>query len=105
MNATKSRTVRQLQPVSGSVKVLRHVGDTAGVAWEVEINGKAYYLVRRETGFRLVGWDARHQAATNYDLPADLSSCDCPDAAYRGERPGGCKHRKALAVLLAAGKI
>src|SRR5262245_66693325 len=27
--------------------------------------------------------------------------CDCPDATYRGERPGGCKHVAALRQALA----
>ncbi len=104
MNATATRRARQLQPVNGSVKILRSLGD-AGAAWEIEINGKAYYLARTEGGFRLSGWDERHQQVTAYDLPADLSSCDCPDATYRGERPGGCKHRKALAALQVVGRI
>jgi uncharacterized Zn finger protein len=36
-----------------------------------------------------------------YDLPADLSGCDCPDATYHPERPGGCKHGAALRAALA----
>jgi hypothetical protein len=35
-----------------------------------------------------------------YHLPADLSSCDCPDHIYREERPGGCKHMVALRQAL-----
>lgn len=27
--------------------------------------------------------------------------CDCPDAVYRGERPGGCRHVAALRQALA----
>ncbi len=47
----------------------------------------------RITGFELsvFGTDLR------YDLPADLSSCDCPDQIYREERPGGCRHAGAAA--------
>ena len=41
-------------------------------------------------------FDARQQLPTAYDLPLDLSGCDCPDATFQGDRPGGCKHRKAL---------
>jgi hypothetical protein len=29
-------------------------------------------------------------------------TCDCPDATYQPERPGGCKHVKALRAALAA---
>jgi hypothetical protein len=39
------------------------------------------------------------------DLPADLSSCSCPDHVYRQERPGGCKHMRGLReALLGLGK-
>jgi hypothetical protein len=52
----------------------------------------------RITGFELsvFGTDLR------YDLPADLSSCDCPDHVYREERPGGCRHMQALRQALVA---
>jgi hypothetical protein len=54
-------------------------------------------------GGRLVGWTLRKTDGTAYDLPADLSACDCPDGTYHPERPeGGCKHRKALAKALTA---
>ena len=33
---------------------------------------------------------------TKYELPADLSSCSCPDGIYRDSRPGGCRHAVAL---------
>jgi hypothetical protein len=50
----------------------------------------------RVTGFELskFGTDQR------YDLPADLSSCDCPDHIYREERPGGCRHMQAMKQAL-----
>jgi hypothetical protein len=52
----------------------------------------------RVTGFELskFGTDQR------YDLPADLSSCDCPDHIYREDRPGGCRHMQALRQALVA---
>jgi hypothetical protein len=28
--------------------------------------------------------------------------CDCPDHTFHPERPGGCKHMRALAAALAA---
>jgi hypothetical protein len=31
-----------------------------------------------------------------YDLPRDLSNCDCPDRSFRPHRPGGSKHMTAL---------
>ena len=102
-----SRSNRKpLQPVSGSVKVLRPVGDVNATTGEILINGnKQYYLQVLQTGYRLWSYDERARAVTSYDLPLDLSSCDCPDATYRSERPEGCKHRRALAALKAAGKL
>lgn len=96
---------RQLQPVSGSVKLLRPVGEVNDTTGEVAINGKSYYLTCHDTCYRLTGWDQQHAAPTCYDLPKDLSSCDCPDGTYRSERPGGCKHSRALKALKAAGKL
>jgi hypothetical protein len=37
-----------------------------------------------------------------YDLPRELSGCDCPGHTFHPERPGGCKHRSALRAALAA---
>ncbi len=105
MHATTSRKPRQLTPATGSVQVLRPVGQVNATTGEIAINGKPYYLARLEHGYRLTGYDSLHQQVTAYDLPLDLSGCDCPDATFRTERPGGCKHRKALLALKAAGKI
>jgi hypothetical protein len=59
------------------------------------------YLVHPVTdNGRLVGWTLKKVDGKAYDLPADLSTCDCPDGTYHPERPGGCKHRKALAGAL-----
>jgi hypothetical protein len=103
MNATKSR--KPVKPVSGTVRLLKPVGEINDRTAQIEIDGKPYYLERTGTGFRLVGWDERDKEVTVYDLPLTLDSCDCPDATYRSERPGGCKHRKALLALQAAGKL
>jgi hypothetical protein len=55
----------------------------------------------RDAG-RLVGYRLTKPDGQVYDLPADLSACDCPDGTYHSERPGGCRHRKALRAALAA---
>jgi hypothetical protein len=40
-----------------------------------------------------------------YELDTDLTSCSCPDHVYREERPGGCKHMRALReALLSMGR-
>jgi hypothetical protein len=101
----KPRTKKPLEPVSGTVRVLRPLGDVASNVGEIAINDQEYYLARHATGFRLTGFDQQHGTVTVYDLPLNLSSCDCKDAIYREERPGGCKHRKALAALVAKGKL
>ena len=38
----------------------------------------------------------RFATGVKYELPADLSSCSCPDGIYRSDRPGGCRHAVAL---------
>jgi hypothetical protein len=44
----------------------------------------------------------RFGSSEKYRLPADLSSCDCPDHTFREDRPGGCKHMVALRQALTA---
>jgi hypothetical protein len=56
----------------------------------------AAYVGDRCTGFRLT----KFGTGEVYDLPRDLSSCDCPDHTFRPERPGGCKHMQALRQAL-----
>jgi hypothetical protein len=103
--ATLTRPDRKpLPPVTGTARVLRPVGDVTPDTGKVLINGKPYYLSVLEGGFRLTGYDPRREEVTVYDLPSDLSSCDCADATYR-TRPGGCKHVRALSALKAAGKV
>jgi hypothetical protein len=56
----------------------------------------AVFQGERCTGFRLT----KFGTGEVYDLPRDLSGCDCPDQTYRPERPGGCKHMAALRQAL-----
>jgi hypothetical protein len=94
---TTSRKPRSLQPVRGSCRWLRRPGVEDDKSGLLEINGTAYGLLIHPTAYELL----KH-GGTSYSLPLDLSSCDCPDATWNGERPGGCKHRLAMAKLLAA---
>jgi hypothetical protein len=48
------------------------------------------------TGFRLRKFGGEEV----YDLPRDLSGCDCADRTYRPERPDGCRHMAALRQAL-----
>jgi hypothetical protein len=64
----------------------------------VTIDSTAYMLgpivVKGEVrGYRLTKSDG-----TNYDLPATLDSCECPDHAYRRRK---CKHLYAVEMVLA----
>jgi hypothetical protein len=61
----------------------------------------AYWCQAIYDGDRCIGFRLRKFASAEmYDLPRDLSSCDCPDQTYRPERPGGCKHMAALRQAL-----
>jgi hypothetical protein len=57
---------------------------------------QAIYDGGRCVGFRLT----KFATGEVYDLPRDLSGCDCPDRTYRPERPGGCRHMAALRQAL-----
>ena len=71
---------------------------------KIQINGQEYLCQILPSGFRLCGKVDDQGDPVVYDLPADLSSCDCPDATYR-PRPGGCKHAAAIRALKAAGQL
>jgi hypothetical protein len=98
-------------PVSGVVRLIAPpvapcVLIPGGQAGSVSINGDTYaltFIVHEAgdvNGYHIV----KDATGSAYDLPADLSTCDCPDATYR-VRPGGCRHAAALRALKAAGKI
>lgn len=105
MTAAQQRAARNrkpLPPATGTVGWICQLttGPNAhpGV---LTLNGTTYLVHAHATGFQLVKADD----GTVYDLPTDLSGCDCPDAAYRQERSAGqCKHARGLrAALLALG--
>ena len=54
--------------------------------------------------FRQAMGDKLQKFATGeqYTLPATLDDCECGDATWRSERPGGCKHQQALRQALVA---
>jgi hypothetical protein len=72
----------------------------------LEINGAAYEVLPLHDGAALAGYRLVRVGPTLYDVlfptAADGSwFCDCPDATYHPERPGGCKHVAALRTALA----
>jgi hypothetical protein len=60
----------------------------------------AYEVDENRDGTSLVGYTLTKHDGTVYDLPADLSMCDCPDREFHPKRPGGCRHMRALAPAL-----
>src|SRR5262249_58358128 len=70
----------------------------------LEINGTAYTVdpvLDDDTG-ALVGHRLSKAGGSMYDIDRTTGRCDCPDASFRPDRPGGCKHSKALAAALKA---
>src|SRR5690349_21484371 len=65
----------------------------------LEINGTVYDVLPLYDGEALVGYRLLKADGAMYDVgTAELHgwTCDCPDATYHPERPGGCKHARAL---------
>ncbi len=96
-----TRTAPAVQPTRGVCRWLskpnaRHEG---GV---LSINGTTYEVLPLFDGEAFVGYRLLKADGAMYDLPADLSGCDCPDHCYHPGRPGGCKHMAALRVALKA---
>jgi hypothetical protein len=114
MNATKSPRVRKpktLLPVQGSARwvILPGIAHTLhpgvleikATRQDGKVVVEVYGVVENRDGAILAGYRLRKLDGTVYDLPADCSACDCPDATQNEGRPGGCKHRKDLAAALA----
>jgi hypothetical protein len=65
----------------------------------------SYWLTANTDRGNVIGYTLRKFVGAGgevYDLPADLSGCDCPDGTFKSERPGGCRHRQALRQALAS---
>jgi hypothetical protein len=71
----------------------------------LDINGTRYEVLPLYDGEALVGYRLLKADGTMYDLCAVAPggwTCDCPDATFNPERPGGCKHARALQAALRA---
>ena len=64
----------------------------------VLVNGCPYLVRPLRDGERVYAFEFVKPDGECYQVTA--ASCDCPDAVYAADRPGGCKHRKALTALL-----
>jgi hypothetical protein len=101
MNATTSR--KGLQPATGSCHWLSQPNrlHQGGV---LQINGTAYTvdpILDDDTG-ALLGHRLSKADGGMYDIDRQTGQCDCPDATFRPDRPGGCKHSRALQAALRA---
>ncbi len=108
--ASKPRQRNPLPAVHGSARLLQPVGGVGPVennAGEIRIGDKDYFVKVHATGFTLHGYDQKRRETTNYDLPSDLSSCECKDFLTRADlrEDHCCKHMKGLLALIAAGKL
>lgn len=74
---------------------MRRIGDGDPKSGLLEINGRLYGVIVIDGGFEIVKPDR-----TVYHIDREFWVCDCPDATYRSERPGGCKHVAALRAAL-----
>ena len=68
---------------------------------------EVYQVDENLDGLCLLGYRLTKADGTVYDIDATEPHwrCDCPDAEWRPDRDGGCKHRRALAALTSAGKL
>jgi hypothetical protein len=66
------------------------------------VNVGTFVVYELRDGGALTGYRLEKPDGEVYDLPADLSSCDCPDRCFHPERPLGCRHMRALRAALAA---
>lgn len=54
-----------------------------------------------DRGAIIHGWRLSKSDGTHHDIDPMSWSCDCGDAVWRPERPGGCKHAANLKAALA----
>lgn len=93
---------KQAAPVKG---VCRWLGDKPCGRRVIAINGTVYEVEHGWNVLRLYRFDFSKPGTGLTVYTVDTSSvlswrCDCPDAANR-DRPGGCKHVKALRAAVA----
>jgi hypothetical protein len=67
-----------------------------------QVNVATFTVHEHKDGGRLLGYRLTKLDGQVYDLPSGLNGCDCADASFHPERPGGCRHQKALRAALAA---
>lgn len=109
---TARKTGKPLSPVTPEVTLDEY--DVVTGTGLIRIDGKQYLLVAHRADGRTVGMrlsrlgDSTDGKATMKRIDIDFTGdhgwgCDCEDATYRPNRPGGCKHlvsmRKARELM------
>jgi hypothetical protein len=91
---------RKSRPVKGVARWLTRP-DRHMVGGVLEVNGVSYELLPLFSGAETVldGYRLLKSSGEMYDLPRDLSGCDCPAHTYRPDAP--CKHMLALKAAFA----
>lgn len=111
MSAASPKPVKPLEPVQITA---RFVGgatrrDVLAGAAVLEIESgdatdrdvQPYWVRARYDGEVCLGFELRKFGTGEvYDVPRSLDRCTCPDATYRPQRPGGCRHQAALRQAL-----
>ena len=100
----------EAKPVHGSCRWVVPLGEVGAGVLEIRKGGRAdlYEVVafREEgviVGYRLNKVTGGKEAFYDIDCrPSWGWQCDCPDATFHPERPGGCKHVLALKAASAA---
>jgi hypothetical protein len=93
----------ETRPVSGNCKWVVPIGKVSHTG-VLEINGTVYTVTVLNLYGQLTGYRLEKLDGPTYDIDATAEQwrCDCPDATYHPERPGGCKHVAALRAALDA---
>jgi hypothetical protein len=86
------------RPVRGVARWLCRP-DAHGLGGVLEVNGQSYEVLPLYTGDTLDGYRLLKADGIMYDLPRDLSTCDCPSRGFRPDAP--CKHMLALKAAFA----
>src|SRR5262245_56277428 len=89
---------RQSRPVKGVARWLTRPDDH-GLGGVLEINGQSYEILPLYTGDVLDGYRLLKSDGVMYDLPRDLSTCDCPAHTFRPDV--ACKHMLAVKAAFA----
>lgn len=91
------------RPATGKYRWIVPIGEVGtGV---LAINGTEYVVTVLRDQTRLLGYRLTKPAdMAAYDVCTQGTpwTCDCPDATFHPERPGGCKHVAALRAALNA---